>query len=226
MITTLFFDLDGTLLQMDEEAFIPLYFKSISAYMGQFGLNGEKLLKTIAKGTKAMFANDGSMTNEERFWTTTADAFDPQLRTYEDKFTKYYQTQFDECIAVCQKVPHAEELVKHAKALGFRIVCASNPVFPKVAMRQRLKWAGIDPDLFDWITSYDTSSFSKSDPRFFGDTCTRLGLKPEECLMLGNNPVEDANSAKAGLHFQLVSNFDYAPVYERLEKEAANLKQR
>ena len=60
----IFFDLDGTLLPMNQDYFLKLYFSSISKRLCFSGYEPEKLIKTIMLGTKSMILNDGKDTNE------------------------------------------------------------------------------------------------------------------------------------------------------------------
>ena len=68
MLKAVFFDLDGTLLPLNEEKFLELYFKLICKRMAPLGYVSEELVKVIWAGTKNMYLNDGSKTNEEVFW--------------------------------------------------------------------------------------------------------------------------------------------------------------
>ena len=65
MIKTVIFDLDGTLLPMDQEAFTKYYFGLLAKKLAPHGYEPEKLIKSIWAGTAAMVKNDGSRTNEE-----------------------------------------------------------------------------------------------------------------------------------------------------------------
>ena len=68
MITTVLFDLDGTLLPMDQEKFIQDYLGRMSKKLAPYGYDPQQLVAGIWNGTAAMVKNDGSRTNEEVFW--------------------------------------------------------------------------------------------------------------------------------------------------------------
>ena len=68
MITTVLFDLDGTLLPMDNDAFTKGYFKLLAAKLAPHGYEPRRLVDAIWAGTAAMVQNDGTCTNQERFW--------------------------------------------------------------------------------------------------------------------------------------------------------------
>ena len=67
-ITTVLFDLDGTLLPMDQDVFTKTYFKLLAARLAPLGYEPAQLVDNIWAGTAAMVKNDGSCTNEEAFW--------------------------------------------------------------------------------------------------------------------------------------------------------------
>ena len=67
-ITTILFDLDGTLLPMDNAAFTKGYFKLLAARLAPLGYEPEKLVDAVWSGTAAMVKNDGSQNNEAAFW--------------------------------------------------------------------------------------------------------------------------------------------------------------
>ena len=74
----IFFDLDGTLLPMDLEEFIQTYFGLLARQLPQY--DTKRMLSALWQGTKAMMVNDGSMTNESRFWDVFSAHLGPAIR--------------------------------------------------------------------------------------------------------------------------------------------------
>ena len=68
MIKAVFFDLDGTLLPLNEEAFTKVYFGLLLKKIEGLGYEKDKFIKTLWGGTSLMYKNDGTKTNEEAFW--------------------------------------------------------------------------------------------------------------------------------------------------------------
>ena len=63
------FDLDGTLLPMDMEKFVKLYFSSLcKRCIPVIKIEPDALIKAMWAGTDAMTKNDNSRTNREVFW--------------------------------------------------------------------------------------------------------------------------------------------------------------
>lgn len=75
MITTVLFDLDGTLLPMDQDTFTHGYFKLLAAKLAPHGYEPKQLVEAIWTGTEAMVRNDGSRTNEAAFWNKFASIY-------------------------------------------------------------------------------------------------------------------------------------------------------
>ena len=51
------------------------------------------------------------------------------------------------------------------KELGLRAVLATNPIFPAVATRSRIRWAGLEPEDFELCTTYENSRITGVDMR-------------------------------------------------------------
>ena len=78
-IDTVLFDLDGTLLPMDNDAFTKGYFKLLAAAMMPHGYEPQKLVDSIWAGTAAMVKNDGGRTNEEAFWACVYEIYGDKI---------------------------------------------------------------------------------------------------------------------------------------------------
>ena len=66
MVKMILFDLDGTLLPMDQEVFTKAYFKRLAAKLAPHGYEPEKLIAGIWTGTAAMVNNDGAVSTKKR----------------------------------------------------------------------------------------------------------------------------------------------------------------
>lgn len=206
MITAVLFDLDGTLLPMDQDVFIKAYIGGMCKKMAPHGYDPEKLAKAVWKGTGAMTLNDGSTTNETVFWKVFNAAMERDCRKDEPLFDEFYRTDFQKVKDVCSYDRRAVDAVREIKALGIRTILATNPLFPPVATQSRVRWAGLQPENFEWITTYDNSSCCKPNPDYYLEILGKMNLKPEECLMVGNDAVEDAAAEKLGMRVFLLTD--------------------
>ncbi len=205
-IKWILFDLDGTLLPMDQDEFIKAYFGTIAAKMAPFGYNPDELIKGIWTGTKAMIANDGSKTNEEAFWDCFSAMFGCDTESEIARFETYYQDDFDKVQSVCGYNAKARETVDKIVKMGFKIALATNPIFPSIATEKRIKWAGFEPSQFELFTTYENSSYCKPNPEYYQEIITKLGCRAEECLMVGNDAGEDMVADKLGMKVFLLTD--------------------
>ncbi|MDD7165626.1 MAG: HAD family hydrolase [Clostridia bacterium] len=81
-----------------------------------------------------------------------------------------------------------------------------NPVFPMEAQKKRMLWAGVNPDDFALMTSYENSHYCKPNPLYFKEIAERLGVMPSDCLMVGNDTTEDAAAILMGMDFFLLTD--------------------
>ncbi len=205
-VKAVLFDLDGTLLPMDQDEFVTTYFSRIAEYMTHFGYEPKEFIGTIWSGTAAMVNNDGSVTNEEAFWNVCKKVYGNKVVEDMPHFNEFYTSKFDTVSEVCGRNPQAAEVVKELKKKGYRVVLATNPLFPSVATQARIRWAGLAPEDFEYCTTYENSSYCKPNPSYYKAILKEIGLEPSECLMVGNDVDDDMVTAKLGMKVFLLTD--------------------
>lgn len=206
-ITTILFDLDGTLLPMDQDVFTKCYFKGLCKKAAPYGYAPDQLVNAVWAGTKAMITNDGTQTCEAAFWNCFAEILGESILEMEPVFAEFYEKEFQQVKEVCGYTPQAAKLIAQLKAAGYRVVLATNPLFPPVATLSRARWAGMNPEDFELITTYDNSSYCKPNPAYYQEILNKIGATPHECLMVGNDVKEDmAAASKLGIHTFLLTD--------------------
>ena len=205
-LTMILFDLDGTLLPMDNDAFTRGYFRLLAAKLAPHGYEPKQLVDGIWAGTAAMVRNDGSRTNEKAFWDRFSSIFGEAVLEDLPLFEEFYETDFQAAKAFCGFNPDAAATVQAVKELGLRAVLATNPIFPAVATRSRIRWAGLTPEDFELYTTYENIGLCKPNPDYYREIMKRLGVRPEECLMVGNDATEDMVAAETGMRVFLLTD--------------------
>ncbi len=201
----IFFDLDGTLLPMDLDVFTQGYFRLLAARFPQY--DSKAFVAAVWQGTKAMMLNDGSMTNEGRFWSVFSGVMGREVLDRQAEFEDFYRTDFDRAQAFTGPNPLARQTVSLAHERAEAVVLATNPLFPLCGVERRLSWIGLTPADFDAITTYENAAFCKPNPNYYRAICDSLQLNPADCLMIGNDLQEDAQGAsQAGLQVHIVTN--------------------
>lgn len=206
MIKAVLFDLDGTLLPMDQDQFVKGYISSMAAYLLPHGYDPKALIQALSLGTEAMYKNDGSKTNEECFWDAFNQIFQRDCRKDMDVFEEYYRTGFQKVQGDCGFSPEAAAVIQSVKEKGLRPVLATNPLFPAIATCSRVRWAGLQPEDFSHITTYENAHFCKPSPAYYQEILDVLGLSPEECLMVGNDAAEDLAAMELGISCFLLTD--------------------
>lgn len=205
-IKAVLFDLDGTLLPMDQDTFVKAYFGGISRRLAPHGYDPKLLVDAIWKGTGAMVQNDGKKTNEAVFWDTFAALLGEQSRADLPLFDAFYREDFDKVQASCGYNARAREVIDLVHKKGLRVALATNPIFPAVATQSRVRWAGLSIEDFEWITTYENSRYCKPNLAYYRDILAQMQLDPTECVMVGNDVGEDMIAEKLGMRVFLVTD--------------------
>ncbi|NBK97455.1 MAG: HAD family hydrolase [Erysipelotrichia bacterium] len=206
MIKTILFDLDGTLLPMDLDAFIKVYFQALQIKFAKLGYDHELILKGVIAGTKAMIKNDGSMRNEEVFWQTFTQVTNISKKACEHDFEAFYK---DEFVLLGKHTSQSNNMCEALKLLsekGYRLLLTTNPMFPKMAVEERVRWAGVDASLFSMMTSYEYCHYTKPNIHYYEEVIQKENLKVEECMMVGNDTIEDGVIESLGIPLYLVED--------------------
>ena len=208
MLKAVFFDLDGTLLPLNEEEFTKIYFSLISKRMIPLGYEPEELISVIWAGTKAMYKNDGIKTNEEVFWDVFKSHYGIEKMKDKEYMDEFYTNEFRKTKESCEENPLAKDIISFCKDNNLLVVLSTNPIFPKTGTMTRMSYIGLNEEDFDYVTYYENSSYCKPNPMYFKKLLNKFNLKPEEVIVFGNNTYEDGECAKlCGIECFMVGNY-------------------
>ena len=199
------FDLDGTLLRMNAEEFTNSYFSNIASWLEPFGYDKKELISVIWKGTAAMVKNGGEKTNESVFWDVFKSHYSDR-EVDESVFDSFYREGFDRVRLSCGFSPMSAKAIELLKEKGITVALATNPLFPSVATEKRCRWAGLVPEDFALITTYENSRFCKPNLDYYREIAKVLGVKEQECLMVGNDVDEDMIASSVGMRVFLLTD--------------------
>lgn len=203
-VKALLCDLDGTLLDVDMEEFMKPYFAALVPYVSPY-LPGVEVVKALMASTQAMMASHPTLTNEEAFWSDFTARVHVAREAIEPVFVRFYKEVFPSLGRYTRQVPEARVLVQAAMAHGLDVVVATNPIFPAIAIETRLGWAGLAGLPFRHVTTMENSHYTKPSRAYFEEILAVIGRRPEECLMVGNDPQMDLPEVDLGLRTFLVS---------------------
>lgn len=230
MTPTLLIDIDNTLLANDMDTFLPGYLQALSKHLAPYA-DSRRMIPALLRATDEMSAN-------QRPDCTLKEVFDsrfyPELGLsggeLQEEIETFYGQVFPKLKALTTPYPQAVRLVEEALRRGYRLVVATNPLFPRAAILQRLAWAGLSVDdyPFDLISSYETFHFAKPNPAFLAECLARVGWPEGPVVVLGDSVENDIEPArKLGLAFYQVgpedperSLEDFFPWFDRSTPEA------
>ncbi len=191
---------------MDQEVFTKAYFKGLAEKLIPYGYKPETLVKAIWAGTGDMVKNDGGRTNEAVFWDKFYKIFGEGVKEHLPLFDEFYQNEFNKVKDVCGYNAEAKKTVDALKEKGFRVGLATNPIFPAVATRARIRWAGLKPEEFEFYTTYENSRYCKPSPDYYKNILDTYGISAKSCVMVGNDATEDTAAEKLGIKVFLLTD--------------------
>ena len=163
-------------------------------------------IEAIWAGTAAMVKNDGKQSNEAAFWKKFSDIYGEKALADKPLFDEFYEKEFQKAKKLCKVNPKAEIAVHTVKEMGFRVALATNPIFPASATESRIRWAWLKPNDFELYTTYENIGYCKPNPDYYREISKRLGVAPEQCLMVGNDVTEDMIAETVGMKVFLLSD--------------------
>jgi HAD superfamily hydrolase (TIGR01549 family) len=152
------------------------------------------MLPELLAGTQAMLQNlDPTQTLEQVFDQRFYTALGIEKEAAQPLIESFYAEVFPSLRELVAPREGAADLVKHALEAKLEIVIATNPLFPRTAILQRLDWGNLAPEQhpYDLITSYEHFHFAKPHREYFAEVLARLGRNPHQALMIGDDLSND-----------------------------------
>ena len=214
MIKAVLFDLDNTLLDINLSAFIARYLWAEARVLARIGRTPLPL--AYAWLSRCYLAVDSAarrddLTGRELFDRTYQDLSgmpldEPTVREAIDCLEGEWLDHLRGGITQARPRPGARRCVRRAQELGLTVALATNPVFSPAVDAARLRWAGLGDIDFALVSTLDNSRRSKPSARYYQEFIARLGLVPEECLMVGNDAGRDIPRPDIGLRTAYVGH--------------------
>lgn len=206
MLKAALFDLDGTLLPVDTQKFMQHYLSAIGTAAAPV-MDPKHFTQCLVASTEVMLNNrEQSLTNSKVFWADFRARVNNYVKELEPLIQAFYDYEFGKLRRVAARSIHARQAVQTALDLGLRIVVATNPVFPRQAICERMAWAGVDDMPWELVTSYEKMHFCKPHIEYYREITSLLDIEPDACLMIGNDEREDLIAAELGMKTCLVTD--------------------
>ena len=191
MSLTLLLDLDDTLLDTNVDVFTPAYLQALVKHFDGRAAP-DVIFRALAMGTGLMNqSQDPSRTLKEVFDASFFPDLGVSREEMEEVIEDFYDNVFPTLAVHTGKRADAAPFVEWALSQGYRVAIATDPLLPRQATWHRVRWAGIDPERVELITTYEHSHFSKSFTAYYAEVLGRLGWPDGPVLMVGNDIERD-----------------------------------
>ncbi|AZK44152.1 MULTISPECIES: HAD family hydrolase [Erysipelothrix] len=206
-IDTVLFDLDGTILPLDGDDFERTYLTSITQKVAHI-IEPEAMAKALWKSSAAMIQNtDIFKTNEQVFYDCFETLVGTEIKTQIDAILDdYYEHEYDIVETVTSISKPMVDAVYYLREKGYKVILATNPLFPKLATDKRIWWSGLELDDFDDITRFEKNHHCKPNPMYYEEIISDNKLDPNACLMIGNDVEEDMMASQFGMKTWLLTD--------------------
>jgi FMN phosphatase YigB (HAD superfamily) len=205
MLEAVLIDLDNTMVLFDEPDYYRRYFPIIEDFFSKW-CPKEAFKPRLIESTMALRNNPGAEKNREIFLDHFIGDPSEDRELVWNRFLSFYQNAYPR-IEVKATIP--EGLYDVLEALGktdLKLVTATNPIFPLLAPQTRMGWVGIDPKWFHLITHIENMSAVKPRGAYYTQISEMIGVAPEQCLMVGNDPVNDMAAGRVGMKTYLTDD--------------------
>lgn len=199
------FDLDGTLLPMDSDLFMILYATEITQAFEGFE-ESKIIFPQIMKSIGEVVQDRTDKTNYEKFFISFEKAMTLNREAYIQVFDKFYEDRFLNIKRATSSSASMLEAVELLKEKGYRLIIATNPIFPMAANRHRIAWAGLNINDFEYISSFEENKHCKPSLEYYQEVLDKTGLKAEDVMMVGNDVQEDLVIQSLGATTYLIEN--------------------
>ena len=201
-IKAILFDLDGVLVDATE-----WHYEALNRALGLFGYN-------IAR-YEHLTTYNGLPTRKKLEMLSVEKGFPRGLHPLTNKIKQKYTRE--EILRSCTPIFEKEFMVHQLKREGFKLAVCSNSIRESVELM--LRGSGL-LELFDCVLSNEDVKQAKPDPEIYLTACERLGIKPQEAMIVEDAPHGVEAGRRSGGVLCQVTGFnevDYARVKRSLE---------
>ena len=213
MIKVVLFDLDGTLLGLDNDSFGRPYIASLhKAVFEELGYDVKTTYKMVF-GAIGMMVNNPNplLSNVDQFYAILEKMIAPNdLNKTIEKINAFYLSPlYDMLEKTVAKRNEMIEAVRILKEKGYKVAVCTNPIFPRLAISKRLNWAGFNESDFEFVTFGEETHSLKPNLSYYQEAINThfKDVSYEEIMMVGNDVEEDMIVEKLGLKTYLVKDY-------------------
>ncbi len=207
-VEVILFDLDGTLLRVQMDQFIPRYVERLAAFCAPL-VKPRRFSRAMIEAIRSLISEEGNglCSNEERLFAVLKEQLGVAETLLIESLEHYAAHHLDELQHLVHPIPLAQRILKDCHCRDIPMVLATNPVFPRFMIEARMEWGGVDRSFFRHITTYENSRYCKPQAGYFREIAALLNVPPQRCLMVGNDSSHDLAAAAVGMQTFLVDTW-------------------
>jgi len=205
MIKGIVFDMDGVLIEAKE-----WHYEALNKALGLFGYNISKYDHLVTY--------DGLPTRVKLNMLTAEKGLPAKLHNFINELKQQYT--MDYIFQYCKPKFVHEYALSKLKAEGYPLAVGSNSIRATVEMM--LTKSNLI-DYFDFYLSNQDVKKPKPDPEIYITAINRLGIRPEECLVVEDNKNGIKAAEAAGAHVMIVKTVDEVN-YENIKRRIAEIE--
>lgn len=209
MLKAILFDLDNTLIHFGERRFFQGYIPAVTRVFADV-MPGDLFLERLLSSTRAVLDNGGQALNVDCFMNAFCAGYEEHRDEFWKRFMTFYETEYDQFRSLASVPAGARDMLLQLRERSLRLVIASNPLWPSIAQNKRLAWAGLGDLQFDLVTHIENMTYCKPRVEYYREVCSMISERPESCLMVGNDPINDMVVGTIGMKTYLVTDSDPA----------------
>jgi len=202
-VTTVLWDLDGTLVRIHRRVFASLMPLVASAAFADM-LPPWQFLAALRQVLPRVRANDSAESNHDLLVGLIAERTGCRSERVDARLQWLSGVGFPLLRWCFRPRRGAPQLVAELADRGLAQVVATNPLWPLQTVRARLAWAGIDAGRFGFIAAGQTMSRSKPRVDYYRELLEKLGVEPQHCVMIGNDARNDVPATALGIPVYLI----------------------
>ena len=204
MIKAVFFDMDGVLIDAKE-----WHYEALNKALALFGLSIDRQahLSTF----------DGLPTRRKLAMLGKTQGLPVGIHGLLNDLKQEYTLEL--IYGRCRPTFHHQFALSRLKRQGYSIAVCSNSV--RATLETMMKLAALDIYL-DLLVSNEDVSAPKPDPEMYNTAISRLGRKPQECLIIEDNDHGVAAAQASGGHVMAVNSVSDVTL-ERITAEIARI---
>jgi FMN phosphatase YigB (HAD superfamily) len=212
-IKAILFDLDGTLLDIDLDKFIPQYLNLLAQSVAHI-IPPKKFISKILMASKAVEENNGKHTNDDVYTEVCFPLEGYSRKEIQPFIDNFYENDFSQLRECAKKKPEARDIVQTVFDKGYDVVIATTPLLPATAVEQRLEWAGVADFPYRLITTIENSHATKTLTHllYYEQILDKIGYPAESCLMVGDED-KDMIAKRLGMQTYFITgeNKEFSP---------------